>query len=253
MHNAFVKLNKEFERIKQKGYIKGIYNSPSSIGRTFEQELGIIGNNKSLPDYYGIELKTRKSNAKSLINLFNAFPDGREKNELLRLRDTYGYPYKKDRKYKCLYIEAYANKVNKCGIKYYFKLDIDTKNERIYLSIYNNNKELIEKKIFWSFSYLKRKLKNKLSFLTLIHSNNKIINGWGYHEYYDIKFYVLKNFRKFLKLLEDGKIKMYLEINVRQDKVHYGQVHYNGCSFQINESNIEELFYKYDLDTGKLL
>ena len=46
---------------------------------------------------------------------------------------------------------------------------------------------------------------------------------------------------------------MYLEINVRQDKVHYGQVHYNGCSFQINESNIEKLFYKYDLDTGKLL
>lgn len=36
MHNAFVKLNKEFERIKQKGYIKGIYNAPSSIGRTFE-------------------------------------------------------------------------------------------------------------------------------------------------------------------------------------------------------------------------
>jgi hypothetical protein len=29
---------------------------------------------------------------------------------------------------------------------------------------------------------------------------------------------------------------------VRQDKVHYGQVHYNGCSFQINESNSEEWF-----------
>ena len=89
-------LKKEFKIISNKGYIKGIYNSNSSIGLTFEKELNIPINKEGLPDYYGIEIKTRRTYSKSAITLFNAVPNGEEQVEIERLKNTYGYPYKRE-------------------------------------------------------------------------------------------------------------------------------------------------------------
>lgn len=41
MYENVTKLRKEFEKIKAKGYIKGICNNYSSIGRTFKNELSL--------------------------------------------------------------------------------------------------------------------------------------------------------------------------------------------------------------------
>ena len=49
----------------------------------------------SNPDYNGIEIKTRRAYSKSAITLFNAVPDGKAPFEVERLKNTYGYPYKK--------------------------------------------------------------------------------------------------------------------------------------------------------------
>lgn len=68
MYKNVIKLRKEFERIKSKGYKKGIYNNYSAIGRTFENELNLPENWFSIPDYYGIEIKTRRTYSKSFIN-----------------------------------------------------------------------------------------------------------------------------------------------------------------------------------------
>lgn len=57
MDKEFIKLNKEFIKIRDKGYIKGIYNSTSAIGRTFENELGLEMNKECVPDHNGIEIK----------------------------------------------------------------------------------------------------------------------------------------------------------------------------------------------------
>lgn len=65
-------LQEEFEKISKKGYIRGIYNSYSSIGRTFENELNLPMNKDGVPDYHGIEIKTRRTYSKSAITLFNA-------------------------------------------------------------------------------------------------------------------------------------------------------------------------------------
>ena len=63
------KLRKEFERISEKGYIKGIYNSLSSIGRTFENELNLPMNKECVPDYHGIEIKREKDSGKCINNM----------------------------------------------------------------------------------------------------------------------------------------------------------------------------------------
>ena len=135
MKENILELKRKFDLISQKGYIKGIYNNTSSSGRTFEKELGLSMNKKCEPDYNGIEIKTRRTYSKSLITLFSVVPDGKDKLEINRITNTYGYPYKKDKKYKCLYANIYGNKLNFAGIKYQSKLDVDRK-EKKYTYVY---------------------------------------------------------------------------------------------------------------------
>ena len=141
-------LQREFQRIKNKGYIKGITNDYSAIGRTFENELKLPENNFSIPDYYGIEIKTRRAYSKSYITLFNAVPDGENLFEVERLKETYGYPSKKDRNYKVLYIEVFGNRLNFGGIKYQYKLDVSRSERKVYLAVYNRYNTLLERKVY---------------------------------------------------------------------------------------------------------
>lgn len=251
MKEKFEKLYIEFKKISEKGYIKGIYNFSSSIGRTLEHELGLEMNKECVPDYEGIEIKTRRTYSKSLITLFTAVPDGEKPLELTRIKDTYGYPCKRDRRYKALYVEAYANKLNFAGIKFQYKLEIDRESQKIYLCIYNKKGELLERQTHWSFDYLREKLTNKLQLLAIINVWPKEIDGWNYFNYYKIKFYVLKNFDTFLKLIEDGKMVLRIKIDIYYDENNYGKTYDHGCSFSISENDINELFYQYHLNVDK--
>ena len=168
-------LQEKFNEISKKGYIKGIYNSLSSIGRTFENELNLPMNKECIPDYYGIEIKTRRTYSKSAITLFTAVPNGKESREIERLKNTYGYLYKRDKNYKALYVDVYGNKLTYGGLQYQYKLDI-------------NKKE-----------------------------------GWNYFKYYKITFFKLQGFSKFLKLLENGIIKISFKIDIYLDKNNYGK------------------------------
>ena len=248
MKETFANLQKEFERIKTKGYIKGIYNSSSSIGRTFEHELGLSMNKESMPDYDGIEIKTRRTYTKNFITLFSAVPDGEEPLEVARITNKYGYPYYRDRQYKCLYAEVFGNKFNYAGRTYKYKLDVDYNEKKVYLCIHGYNGNLVERKAFWSFSYLKKKLENKLKYLALVHAWPKKVDNWNYFKYYKIDFYRLKSFNEFLKLLDSGVIKLTLKIDIYLDEANYGKMYDHGCSFSISENNLEELFAPYIID-----
>ena len=54
---VFTEITKEFERISNKGWIKGINNNTNSVGLTFEKELGKTTDSLIFPDYHGIEIK----------------------------------------------------------------------------------------------------------------------------------------------------------------------------------------------------
>ena len=253
MEETFQELKREFEKIKAKGYIKGIYNSSSSIGRTFEHELGLSMNKESVPDFNGIEIKTRRTYTKCFITLFSAVPDGKESLEVARITNKYGYPYHRDRRYKCLYAEVYGNRCNYGGRIYKYKIDVDYKEEKIFLCIYGYDGNLIERRVFWSFTYLKQKLENKLKYLALIHVWPKKVDNWNYFNYYSIDFYVLKNFSDFLKLLDNGIIKLSLKVDIYLDANNYGKMYDHGCSFSLSEENLTKLFYKYNINDNKLL
>ena len=247
MEKEMKQLKIEFEKIRKKGYIRGIYNNLSSIGRTFENELNLPENEFGVPDYYGIEIKTRRAYSKSAITLFNASPDGEDLFEIERLKNTYGYPSRNDRKYKVIYIEAYGNKLRYSGIKFQYRLDIDRKSRRVYLCIYNRNDELIERKIYWSFDYLEERLILKLKYLALINAWTNTIEGWNYFKYYKIDFFKLKSFDKFLDLLENGYIKLVIKVGIYLDEKRYGNTYDHGCGFAIKDDDICKLYYKCDI------
>lgn len=247
MKKTMLELKKEFEKIKRKGYIKGIYNNLSAIGRTFENELNLPENEFSVPDYYGIEIKTRRAYSKSAITLFNAVPDGEDLFEIERLKEVYGYPCKNDRKFKVIYVEAYGNKLNYAGIKFQYKIDVDRKSRKVYLNIYNRYDELVERKIYWSFNYLEERLMLKLKYLAIVNAWTNTIDNWNYFKYYKIAFFKLKNFDKFLDLLEDGYIKLVIKVGIYLDEKRYGKTYDHGCGFAIKDEDVCKLFYKYDV------
>ena len=241
-------LKKEFEKISKKGYIKGIYNNFASIGRTFENELNLPRNIMEIPDYNGVEIKTRRTYSKSYITLFNAVPDGERKNEIERLKNTYGYPCKRDRRYKVLYANAYGNIKNFGGIKYQYKLDVDRQNKKIYLCIYDRYDNLLEREVYWSFIYLESKIILKLQTLAIVNAWTKEIDGWNYFRYHKIDFYLLKDFETFLNLIEKGIIRVTFKVDIHFDKNHYGQTYDHGCGFAIKEENITKLYTKYKIE-----
>ena len=237
-----IKLRKEFKRIKNKGYIKGVYNNISSIGRTFETELGLDENYFSIADYYGIEIKTRRAYSTSAITLFTSVPDGEDLFEIERLKNTYGYPCKLDRKFKVLYGEVYGNKVNGIGVNYKYKLDVDRNERKVYLCVLDRYLNLIEKKVYWSFDYLEERIMNKLRYLAIINTWTNDIDKWPYFKYYKMDIYKLISFNKFLDLIDSGVIYIKLLMGVHLDEKRYGQTYDHGSGFVIEFKNIPKLF-----------
>ena len=241
-------LQKEFERISKKGYIKGIYNNSASIGRTFENELNLPRNTMEIPDYNGIEIKTRRTYSKSYITLFSAVPDGERPLEIERLKNAYGYPYKRDKRYKALYADVYGNEKTFGGVKYQYKLDVDRREQKVYLCVYDRYDNLIEREVYWSFMYLESKIMLKLQTLAIVNAWPKKVDGWNYFRYHKIDFYLLKDFETFLKLIESGIIKITLKVDIHLDENHYGQTYDHGCGFAIKEENITKLYSKYNIE-----
>ena len=61
------KLQKEFKKIKGMEYIKTVRNGPTGVGATFEKLIGKEEESFEIPDYYGIEIKTRRAYSKAYM------------------------------------------------------------------------------------------------------------------------------------------------------------------------------------------
>ena len=125
MEKEIINLYKKFINIKQKGWIKSIRKGNNGVGLTFEYLLGIQQNELQIPDYNGIEIKTKRMSSRSYLILFSCTPTGPNYHELEIIKNMYGYPHKLLPQYKVLNNSVYANRENKIGSNFYFKLDVD--------------------------------------------------------------------------------------------------------------------------------
>ena len=243
----------KFITLRNQGYIKSTAKGTSGVGITFENYLGKKADSSSTPDYYDIEIKTKRAYSKSFITLFGISPHGKTTNEAQRILNDYGY-HKKNHKYtKCLYSEVTSTTLSTAGIKHYLKLRLDYNQKCIFLQIYNQQKQLIDENSYWLFSDIESRLTNKLSYMAYILAWPKFINGEEYFKYYDIKFYILKDFYNFLDLLENGHIKIIIALNSTIENKNLNQLQAHKISFALDPTYLPNLFYAYHIKKDILI
>lgn len=242
MNKEIENLKNKFNEIKNIGWIKSKYKDTGSIGVTFEKLLGIEENYFEIPDYNGIELKTKSAYSNSYTNLFNCKPTGLHYLETKRLKELYGYPDKVLKKFKVLNTSVTATKKNKVGLWFYFILKVDNNLKKIFLLVYDTSNKLIENCVYWDFDILEEKLYRKLQTLAFVKALVKQKNNQKYFKYYDIKFYKLKNFETFINLIENGIIRINFKIGIFKSGEKLGHIHDHGTSFNINECDLTKLY-----------
>jgi len=241
-------LIKKFINISEKGWIKSLSLGNNGVGITFEKLLGINQNELEIPDYNGIEIKTKRYSSSSYITLFSSKPEGPRYHEVERIKDEFGYPHKILKKYKVLNNSVYCNTKNKIGVNYYFQLYIDRNLKKIYLMVFNLKGDLIEKEVYWDFDTLEEKIKRKLTKLVLIKAYSKKDEKTSeeYFKYHSLKFYHFKDFDTFINLLEKGIIRLNFKLNIITKGDSIGKIHDHGTSFDILEKDLYKLYNCYD-------
>lgn len=242
MDSDFKTLLDKFYEIHNLGYVKSINNYKNGAGFTLEYYLGEYGADFPIPDYRGIELKAIRSYSYASFDLFNSGPDGKYVYPTQWLSSKYGYP---DNDYKNIKIfkgDVKGNCLGKIGLFYKFSLHVDYSKKRITLVVYDWNNVLVNNEIYWDFDTLKEKLERKLSKLALIDVDRVHSSGCYYFYYEKIRFYKLKSFDIFLRLIEEGKVYLTFKTGVYKSGGKKGKFHDHGTAFKIAKPDLELLF-----------
>ena len=244
MNTNIIILLEKFNSIRNMNYVKSINNYNSGVGLTFEKLLGKEVDCFSMPDFEGIEIKTKVNNSKTPINLFKLTPNGSDFFETKRILDLYGYYQNKNSKNKVFNATITANKLYKVGPKNYFSLKIDYSKKKLVFLVFNEQKELIDDTSFWELSKIENALIRKMKLFALVNASQKIINKEKYFWYNCITIYQLISFKRFLELLENGKISITFSIDFFKSGKRIGKFHDHGTNFGIYIKDIEKLFKK---------
>jgi len=238
------KIEREFRRIKNLGYIKSHRINNTGIGKTFEDYLGVDENNLKDPDFAGFEVKSQRQISKSYITLFTKSPSY-PKGANAILKETFGKPDKKFTSIKVLHTSIFGDRFNTYSDKYGFKLNVNYQKERIdFIAKLLNKNQIIDKNIYWSFDDLKRSINKKLKALFVVLAETKIENGFEYFHYTEANVYLNIKFSKFLKAIESRSIMFDIRIGAykTQGRPNFGKPHDHGSGFRIKRDNLQEIF-----------
>lgn len=239
--NIMIELHTKIDKIKKMGWIKCKNNNINIAGLTFENLLGKENENFPIADYNGIEIKTRRKNSYSRITLFSSVPDS-FLFENKRLVELYGYPDKTLPQFKVINCIVQCNTLTYISNNHFFGLYVNRKEEKIFLNVYKGPYKLVENTTSWSFELLKEKINLKLKYLCYVNFEKVCYKKDIYVKYISDKYYVLRDFNKFLELIENGKIYICIKLGVYKSGKKFGQLHDHGTSFDIMEENLSLLF-----------
>ncbi len=241
-------LLKEFYRIQSLNWISSKADGYGGAGQTLEFLLKKARDRDILPDYHGIELKTKILNSEAYIGLFSMALD----NKPLRMKhiyDHYAWPSRDNPKYKVFYAKINST-IRRCTRKYSFQLFVNYKKEIVELKIYDNfTGNLMNEELSWSFKHLKLRLESKLSYLAFISVERYYdrTSKIRYYKYQNIDFFKLISFEKFLHLIEDGYIQVNIKLSYYKTGPREGGIDDKGTTFEIQEKDLEKLFQKLNI------
>ena len=252
MKENFEVLLDSFKSISANGWIKGVTNHYNSIGTTFEKELGKKADSMYFPDYYGIELKCTGRFSRYPIYLFSVAFDGPNFNEINVIVNKYGRPDVDFPNKKVLFTKLLFKTPISISKDYKFKLEFDSKYEKMYLVVYDDKNMLIEKSSFVYVDSIKNHLLTKLQKLAIIYASRKKIDDNLYYRYYKLEAYVLKSFDTFINLLENDYIDISLISRISKSGPDKGRYRNKNIEFMIKKDKVFKLFDRvlmYDIDS----
>lgn len=235
-------LVKKFNEIKNIGFIKAENQHKNSVGVTLEKALGHTGGDFNIPDFYDIEIKALRSYYAAEFDLFNSSPDGKYMLPSKWVSEKFGYPDKDYREIKVFKGNVFCNKLNRIGLFYNFKLEIDYGKEKIFLAVYDCNFKLVNRDIYWDFDTLKEKLERKLKKIAIFWYTKKVINNETYFKFYKMKYYELINFQTFLEAIRKGYVYVTFKTGVFKTGKYKGTFTDHGTSFRIGKNNMNCIF-----------
>lgn len=230
----------EFEKINEKGYVKGVNNNLlNSCGLTFESLLDIKPNSNKEPDYKDIEIKTSTRFSNYPITLFTSTFNGLRDNESQYILENYGIFDKEFTKYKVFNISLKYNKLVKYD-NYYLKLI--KKNDGIIVEVYTLDYKLIDEIAYIDYKSIQERLELKLKKMVLILASKKILNNQLYFRYYRINCYILKNFEDFKTAIKLNDIKVSISLRFDRSNELLGKNRNKGLIFSIKKDRIFSIF-----------
>lgn len=244
MNEEIKKLKKEFEKIRNIPLSKSLRKGSTGIGYTFETLLGKKEDQSYFPDFNGIELKTKLGYTKAPLTLFNLTPLKDNELSIPFILNNYGYPINNNKEYKKFSANVYNKRNEVAANKYLFKTKIDYKNNKLQLIISDRSFNIINKDIYWNLNELEKRLTTKLNYLAYIIGYPYKIKDEIYYKYTNLYIYKLKDFKTFLKLIEQDIVHITFNIDVFDKEYRHGQIHDHGTAFKIDTDKITELFTK---------
>lgn len=244
----------KFKKISKKKWIMSVSKSFGSVGLTFEKELNKSPDSMYFPDYYGVEIKCTTRYSNYPFYLFTVAFDGPTFPEIDRIVNKYGWFDKDFPDKKVLFTKLSVKQKHKVNRKYYFKLDVDEENEKVYLLVYDLNGKQIEKESYIYTQSIFNHLIVKLNTLAIVYASKKKANSETYFRYYKTIVYELKSFEVFIKLLKEGIIIVDLISRISKSGSDKGRYRNKNLVFSISKDNMEKLFnkiYEYDTDCKK--
>jgi hypothetical protein len=216
--------------IANRGFVPGLLQADTSIGRTLETLLGIDINSSRKPDYKGIELKSFRDSRTNRKTLFAQVPDWsaskfKSSTEIL---DNFGYDRGDDFK---LYCTVSAITRNSQGLKLNMQSDIR------YL-FENSDKATIGDFVAWSTETLHKRLLEKHNETFWIAADTQVIDNVEHFQFKKVEHTKKPIVSQFDILVEQGIIT--LDHLIKRNSS--GRVVEKGPLFKIKPNALNLLF-----------
>jgi len=242
MSNSLVlqKFKEDFEKVRKAGFIESHRASNTGIGKTFEDLVNVVENNKQKVDYLDeLELKSSRELSNSMITLFTKSPSHPpQANTLLRLK--FG---KDENGLKILHTTIPGDKFNSSNKEYGFKLEINEKEKKIYILIKDlGSNTLIDFVCYYTFEDLRKIVDEKCKNIAFVTAK---IRKEKEKEFFHFEKAILLTgltFDKFLEAIKEGSILYDIRIGVYGTGKSKGKTHDHGSGFRIKKEKIKQVF-----------
>jgi len=240
MSEVLAKFKKDFERVKKKGFIESHRSHNTGIGKTFEDVVNVIENNKQDVDYLDeLELKSSRELSGSMVTLFTKAPSYPPRaNTLLRLK--FG---KNEDSLKVLHTTIPGDKFNTFRSKYGLKLEVKENEKKIYILIKDlKSDSLIDFECYYNFKDLKKIIEKKLKNIVFITAKHRIEKDKESFHFEKAVLLTGLTFNKFLKGIKQGLILYDIRIGAYRGGKNKGKTHDHGSGFRIKKHSIKKIF-----------